>query len=195
MLRYTSRALVLAAVLALGTQGIACEENGSQDVNTNKTPPPSTSQATQLTDADRAFAIQVAQVGKHEVELGKLAAERATDSDVKAFANSMVKDHSTAGEELTQITTKLGITLPTAEDTAFKDLVDRLSKMKGMDYDRAYMNEMVDGHSKAATDIGNYASSGTNPDLKAWATKTLPVVREHLKVAQDIVAKLGTASK
>jgi putative membrane protein len=133
--------------------------------------------------------------GKHEVQLGQLAATRASNSDVRAFANRMVQDHSRAGEELMQLNSRLAISLPAEEDALFKQTFDRLSNLKGVDFDRAYMTEMVEGHSKVADEFSTYVSSGTNPDLKAWASKTLPTVREHLQLAQDISNKLGTQKK
>jgi len=180
---------VLIAVSAIL---IACDENGSNTqgradrMNANKA-----GTAAQLSPADREFAINTTMVGRHEIELGQLASSRAMDGEVKAFADRMVKDHTSAGNDLSDITTRLGVTIPTEEDTTFNNLKDRLSKMKGTEFDRAYMAEMVQGHEKAAASVETYANSGNNADLKAWAAKAAPVIREHLQQAQKINTRLG----
>ena len=198
MLRYTSRALALAGLIVLGALAVACDMHGSgsagapsDKLNANK----AAGTSAQLTEADREFAMKTTKVGKHEVELGRLAADRASNSDVKSFANRMVRDHSGAGDELAQIASRLGISAPNEDDASFKQLFDRLSKLTGAEFDRTYMSEMVEGHMKAAGEIEGYANNGHNPDLKAWASKAAPVVREHLQMAQDISARIGAKTK
>ena len=190
------RILVIAGMLCLGLWGLACDHgNAPYDSKTGTVNANKAGTATQLTDSDKAFAIKAATGGKHEVELGRMAATQASNSEVKAFANRMVQDHSRAGDELMQLTSRLGISLPAEEDITFKQMFDRLSKLKGADFDRAYMNEMVEDHKKDADEISTYASSGTNSDLKAWASKMLPTVREHLQLAQDLEQKVGGPMK
>lgn len=189
MLRYTSRAIALAGLIALSAFAIACHETagaGGDRVNANKA-----GAYPQSTEADREFAMKTTQTGKHEVELGRLAVERASDSEVKSFANRMIRDHSSAGDELAQITARLGIKVTNEDETSFKQLVDRLSQLTGAGFDRDYMSEMVEGHQNAAAMIESYASNGNNADLKAWASKAAPVVREHLQMAKDIAARIG----
>src|SRR5262245_44452640 len=185
------RFLVITGLVCLGLLGLACDNgNAPYDSKTGTVNANKAGTASQLTESDKSFAMKAATVGKHEVELGQLAATRALSSDVKAFANRMVQDHSRAGDELMQLNSRLGISTPAEEDGAFKQMFDRLSKLKGVDFDRAYMNEMVEGHKKVADEFSTYVSSGTNPDLKAWASKTLPTTREHLQLAQDLVTKI-----
>jgi putative membrane protein len=84
--------------------------------------------------------------GLTEVQLGKMAMERAAQADVKAFGQMMVKDHSQAGEELKHVAAQLKIQPPTQLDQKHKDLVDKLSKLQGAEFDREYINAMVQGH-------------------------------------------------
>jgi putative membrane protein len=189
-----TRALAVAGMIVLGSLALACEENGSYSSrpNSGNANKPAGSQ---VTESDRDFAIKAAMGGKHEVELGRLAADRASDSDVKAFANRMIQDHSRAGDELTQTSSRLGIKAPDEDDTSFKQMVDRLSKLKGVEFDRAYMSDMVEDHMKDLSEIESYAKGDNNPELKAWAAKTVPIVREHLQQAQSIAAKIGAQKK
>lgn len=187
------RVPVVAGLMCIGLFSLACD-NGNPSyssqtgtVNANK----AGTTVSALTEYDRAFAMKAAIGAKHEVELGQLAATRASNSDVRAFANRMVQDHSRAGDELLQLNARLGVSSPAEEDSLFKQTFDRLSKLKGADFDKDYMNEMVEGHSKVADEFASYVGNGTNQDLKAWATKTLPTVREHLQMARDIANKIG----
>ena len=192
-MRNQTRALAVAGMIVLGSLALACEENGSyhsSSVNANKAAGPS-----QVTESDREFATKAAMGGKHEVELGRLAADRASDSDVKAFANRMIQDHSRAGDELMQTTSRLGIKAADEDEAPFKEMVDRLSKLKGAEFDRAYMSDMVEDHMKDLSEIESYAKGDNNPELKAWAAKIVPIVREHLQQAQSVAAKIGAQKK
>lgn len=182
------RALAIVCVVILGSFVLACDDSGSYSSSPNANKMAGSSQ---LTSGDREFATKAATGGRHEVELARIAAERASNTDVKAFADRMIKDHSQANDDLMKITTKLGISIPTEDDIAFRATSDRLSRLNGADFDKAYMSEMLDDHMKDAAEIGNYANSGNNSDLKAWATKTSAIVEDHLKMAQATAAKAG----
>ena len=189
----------LVCLICLGALTLACETGSASrtqntNVNSNRSDRPM-SESTQLTEVDRTFANKASTGGKQEVELGRLAAQQASNADVKSFANRMVQDHSKAGDELMQITNRLGVTVPSQDDPSFNQKRDNLAKLKAAEFDRAYMNEMVDGHTKVASDFESYLNTGTNADLKAWTSKTLPTVREHLQMAKDVAAKVGAKVK
>ena len=170
------RALTFAGLICLSVLAFGCETNGSgpygsQSGKSNSNRETATMPA-QVAGSDREFAMKAAMGGKHEVELGRLAADRASNSEVKAFANRMIEDHSRAGDDLMQVNSRLGITESSDEEASFQQVVTRLSSLKGVEFDRAYMSEMVDDHTKDVAEIENYANNGSNPDLKAWASKT-----------------------
>jgi putative membrane protein len=144
------------------------------------------SHAQQSTSGDSAFAMKAAQANLAEVELGKLALQKSTSDDVKKFAQQMVDDHSKALDELNDVAGKKNITLPSALDAEHKKLSDRLSKLSGAAFDRQYMPAMVDGHRNVAAEVRKESQSGSDPDLKAWAAKTLPTVEAHLKHAETV---------
>jgi putative membrane protein len=143
---------------------------------------------------DQPFAREVAMGGMAEVELGTLAKEKASNADVKQFANRMVADHGKANDELKQWAGQKNVTLPTAVDAKHKATHDRLAKLSGDAFDKAYMQAMVMDHQKAVATFKREASSGKDPELKAWAGKTLPTLEDHLKMAQDTAAKVITGS-
>jgi putative membrane protein len=144
---------------------------------------------------DQRFVVNTAGVGIAEVELGKLASEKAVNPDVKSFAQRMVTDHTKAGDELKALAQKQGITLPTEMDAKHKALRDRLMKMSGEAFDHAYIVAMVNGHQEAVTAFRTEARTGKDAEIKAWAEKTLPTIEDHLKVAQSLNKAVGTSGK
>jgi putative membrane protein len=94
----------------------------------------------------RGFVNDLTIAGLTEVQLGRVATERAASADVKAFGQMMVRDHSQAGDELKKVAAQLNIQPPTQLDQKHKDLVDKLSKLQGAEFDREYINAMVQGH-------------------------------------------------
>jgi putative membrane protein len=145
--------------------------------------------------ADRKFVMEAARGGLAEVELGKLAAEKGSADAVKQFGKRMADDHAKAAAELKDFADKKGMTLPTDLDPKHKQLRDRLAKLAGADFDRAYANEMVKDHKKDVADFKREAKGAKDPDLKAWAGKTLPTLEDHLKAAQDMQAQVKSAPR
>jgi putative membrane protein len=135
---------------------------------------------------DEHFVMDVAHDGLAEVELGKLAADKASNDQVKKFGQRMADDHAKAGDELKALAQKSNLTWPTELDAKHKTVRDRLTKMSGEAFDRAYMQEMVAGHRTAVNAFKMEAKNGKNPDIQAWASKTLPTIEDHFKQAQDI---------
>src|SRR5690242_904458 len=144
--------------------------------------------------ADAAFAMAAAEGGLAEVELGKLAKEHASNADVKKFADKMVDDHGKANDELEGILKQKGVSAPTALKGKEKASYDKLAKLNGAAFDRAYMDSMVKDHEKDVKEFEHESTSGKDPDLKAFAGKTLPTLQEHLKMARDTHSKLSSGT-
>ena len=157
-------------------------------------PAPKSAAKPSATSPDMAFAREAAIGGMAEVELGNLAKQKASSSDVKQFGDRMVTDHGKGGEELKQWAQSKNITLPAELDAKHKALRDRLAKLPTDAFDRQYMNEMVMDHQHDVMAFKREASSGKDADLKAWAAKTLPTLEEHLKMAKDAAMKVGAST-
>jgi putative membrane protein len=142
---------------------------------------------------DRAFAREAAIGGIAEVELGTLAKEKGSNADVKQFGDRMVTDHSKANEELKQWAQQKKVTLPTETDAKHKATRDRLAKLSGDAFDKAYMRDMVTDHQQDVAAFKREAQSGKDAELKAWAAKTLPTLEDHLKMAHDTATKVNAA--
>ena len=143
-----------------------------------------------LSDADKDFMTKAAQGGIAEVSAGQMAASKATDNSVKDFANRMVNDHGKANDELKNLATNKGVTLPTETDADHKKAADALAKKSGKAFDKGYMTDMVNDHTKVVAMFEKESKDATDPDLKAWVTNTLPTIQDHLKMAKQINGKL-----
>jgi putative membrane protein len=108
----------------------------------------------------------------------------------------MVADHSKAGDELTQLARQKGITLPKELDNKHQQLRDRLAKLSGAEFDRAYMNEMVKDHRRDVAAFKKHMQTSKDLELKVWAGQTLPTLEEHLRLAENLTARAkGGATK
>ena len=180
---------VLLAGLVAAQQDQNTNSNMNQNSNTNSNMSASkgNTNTSGLSSSDQKFMMEAAMAGMEEVELGRAAATRASSDAVKQFAQRMVDDHSKANDELMQLASTKGVTLPTALDDKHKADVAKMSQLSGAEFDRAYVKEAgVKDHNKAAKLFQGEADKGKDADLKAFAAKTLPTVQEHLRMAQDL---------
>ena len=170
------RAGLMALAIAAGGQAAAASST-AKDQGTGAMP-----------KADRSFLTKAAQGGVAEVELGKLAQDKAQNPQVKEFAARMVKDHGEANEKLKKIASSKGVDLPSDASKSARSEMDKLAQKSGGDFDREYMKHMVSDHKKDVSEFEKQAKSGKDAELKAFADQTLPTLREHLKMAQSAEA-------
>jgi putative membrane protein len=143
-----------------------------------------------LSAEDKDFVMKAAQGGMTEVQVGQTAQTKSQSPDVQAFAKKMVDDHSKANDELKQLATTKGLALPAELDTEHKKAVDELSGKSGKDFDKAYMKAMVSDHEKTVSLLQKEMKDARHADLKNWASKILPTVQEHLRMAKDTQKKV-----
>jgi putative membrane protein len=146
--------------------------------------------ADRMTTGDSTFATKAAAGGLAEIQFGNLAADHAASPDVKAFGQQMVADHTKVCEQLKQIASGKGIALPTAMEAKDQATYDTLAKLNGADFDRAYMQSMVTDHKTDVKDFKTESEKGTDGELKAFASSTLPTLEQHLQLAQSTEAKV-----
>ena len=134
--------------------------------------------------------------GMTDVELGKVAIEKASGDPVKQFAQKMIDDHSKANDELKQLAAKESIDVPDALDSKRQSRIDKLSKLSGADFDRAYIKDQVKDHQNDVREFQAEAQNGNDPAVKGFASKTLPVLEEHLRMIKELdKGKKATASR
>lgn len=172
-MRRTVLILLLAAALSAFAISVSAQDQGSN-----------------VPRGDMKFVMEAASGGLLEVELGNYVAQAGSSPDVKAFAQRMVTDHSKVNKELMTLAENKQIKLPKEMNKKHMGVYQKLKGMQGADLDKAYMKEMVKDHKDDVKAFGNEAKKGKDPDIKAFAANTLPVLQEHLKLAQDIQKKL-----
>jgi putative membrane protein len=146
----------------------------------------SSSNGATVSASDKKFVRDAAQGGLAEVELGKMATEKASNPDVKKFGQRMVDDHSKANDQLKQVASSKGITVPDKLNAKDEMTKQRLSKLSGDQFDKAYMSDMVKDHTQDVAEFQRESSSGADPDVKSFAAQTLPTLKDHLREAKHI---------
>ena len=119
------------------------------------------------------------------MELSKLAQSKAASETVKSFGKRMEQDHSKANDELRKLAADKGVQLATALDSKHKSKVDKLAKLSGADFDKRFMSDMVSDHKSAVKEFQKQADKGKDADLKQFAGKTLPTLKDHLQLAES----------
>jgi putative membrane protein len=144
---------------------------------------------------DAAFYKKAAEGGIAEVEAGKLAQKKSSNSEVKDFGAMMVKDHTAAGEKLKAIADSKGITLPS--DSSVGQMADKakLEVLSGDTFDKSYIKGQISAHQDTIALFQKEIETGQDPDAKSFATKTLPTVRAHLKAINSVAAAAGVSKE
>ena len=136
---------------------------------------------------DRKFIEEAAGSGMFEVQVGQLAASKATDANVKSFASMLVDHHTAANNELIKIANAKAVELPAAPPRALRKDIEKLGKKNGADFDRDFVREVgIKAHEKDIKMFEKASKDVKDAELKAFVDKTLPVLREHLAAAQKL---------
>jgi len=138
-----------------------------------------------LTPSSQSFVESVAISDMFEIESSKIA-QQSANAKVRQFAEHMIAGHSKTSAELKGIAAKLNIQVPAAMDRSHQSMVDDLKDEKGSDLDTKYADMQITAHKDAISLFERYASGGENAELKAWASKTLPDLKAHLTMAEDL---------
>ena len=150
-----------------------------------------------MAKSDRNFLEEAYIASMAEVRLGKLAQDKASSQQVKDFGKRMVDDHSKEIESLSKIAKEEGVKLPSQLDSKHQKTYDRLAKLSGAEFDRAYMKEMTSDHKKDVSKYEHAAKSASDEQLQQHAKQEVATLREHEKMAQstmDDVKKGSTVS-
>lgn len=146
-----------------------------------------------LSDADRKFVTDAAAGGMYEVQVSQLAADKAKDPKVKAYGEKLVKDHSSANDELKSFASAHSVTLPTTLPADKKAQLDKLSKASGADFDKQFVKMVgMDDHKKDIAMFEKASKAAKNAELKAWIDKTLPTLKEHHAMAEKLPRSGGS---
>jgi putative membrane protein len=190
----------LLVLLAFGLITIGCSSNNKAATSDNNTAQPasnnpnsSTSSPASATNTnpDQDFIDNAAKGNRAEITLGKMVAAKTKDPSVKQFAQMMVKDHTDALNKLQKVAQSKNITLPDGLPDDAKDLQSKLSNDTGKQLDKDYMDGMVQDHQKDVQEFQDATQKLQDPEIKQWATSTLPTLQKHLAKAQQIDSKVN----
>jgi putative membrane protein len=191
LLAATATALFMASPLlqaqGAATQGSSSSAQGSQAQGKAK--------GSSLSSAERKFLMTAAQHNMAEVEVGKMAEGKAASPEAKKFGQQMVQDHSKALDEVTQLAKSKSVDLPADIDRAHKNEAKNLEKLSGTNFDRKYMDSMVRDHEKDVKEFRKMSKSAKDPEVRALAEKTLPVLEGHLQMAKQVASTTSTGAK
>ena len=138
---------------------------------------------------DSKFAMEAASGGLTEVAIGKLATEKASSQAVKDAGQKLADDHTKANDELKSIASSKNITLPTAPVAKDQAMIDKMSALSGAAFDKAFVSGMSMDHKKDIAAFTKESTSGQDSDIKAFAAKQLPTLKEHAKMIMEINSK------
>lgn len=159
----------------------------AEDKNEQKTEQKTDTMATEnQMDNDNEFVVKAASGGLMEVELGQMAAKQATNSAVKSFGQMMVTDHTKANAELKALAARKNITIPTTPGEDHMDHINKMRDKKAKDFDKDYMSFMADDHKEDVNDFEKAAKDAKDADIRAFAAKYLPILKQHLEKARSV---------
>lgn len=141
-------------------------------------------------DTDNLFLAEAATINMEEIELGKLAQNKAASKDVKDFGKMMVDGHTKSLNELKDLATKKGVTLPQEVSEKGKNNLDELTKTDSKSFDKMYTSKMVDGHKESIMKFETARDNTADADIKSWTIKTLPDLQMHLDHAVMVQKKI-----
>lgn len=143
---------------------------------------------------DKRFLNQVTQGSMLNVAMGKLAAEKSSNDAVKQFAQKMATDHERGLEFFKRVAAKDGVTVSDTLDSQHKERLDKLAKLSGPDFDRAYVKDQLKAHQRMVSYFESEADNGTETAAKKMATNMLPAVQKHLDEAKELNKSLSTVA-
>jgi putative membrane protein len=146
---------------------------------------------TSLTSSDKKFVTEAAEGGQMEVALGELAQQKAASDAVREFGRRMAADHGKANRELAELAASKQVQLSDKPSRTAQREKDRLAKLSGAAFDREYVKMMVSDHEKDVAAFRRESQAAKDPELKAWAGKTLPTLEDHLQVIRQVQVQLA----
>lgn len=145
-----------------------------------------------LSDADKALMMEVAKGGMMQLEVSRLASGKTTNDAVRMLAQAEVDEQTGLSAKLGEIAAAKGITLPTTPDADTQSMLSRMQAMSGADFDRMYVQESgVNGHMKLDDVMAQVQKNAKDKTLKDLAKAAHPLVKTHLKVAQNLMRTMG----
>jgi putative membrane protein len=147
---------------------------------------PALAQTKAASNADKAFIKMAAEADMTEAHIGQMAENQSSQDDVKDFAQKLIHDHTDAYRQLTAVAVKTGDPIPTGIDVRKIAAVEQLMKLKGARFDHLFVQDEIRDHERAIAQFKREAEHGKDPEVKAYASKMIPILEDHLRLAQAL---------
>jgi putative membrane protein len=144
---------------------------------------------------DKRFVKDAAMSAMTEVEIAKLATERASSDSIKQFAQATVDDQNKLTEELRKIAGNEKMDVPESIDSKHQSRVDKLSKLSGTEFDRTMIKDMTKNHQQDVREFQSEAQGGADPAVKEFASKSLPTLQQHLETAKSLSKEVSNSAR
>lgn len=135
---------------------------------------------------DSEFLVDAAEIDLAEIEIGKLAQTKSTNAEVKKFGKMLVDEHTKSTAEVKAIADKKNISLPTSLTEEGQDEYNKLNEKTGVDFDKKFVDKMIDGHEKAIDKFTKASENANDEEIKAWASKSVTSLTAHLQHARQL---------
>lgn len=142
-----------------------------------------------------AFLQRAAEINIGEIQLGKLAEAKGNNPAVKDFGKRMIQDHTAAQAKLVELAKQQGVTLPKGPGEQAKNFRHELTSSSGARFDKLYMQHMLSGHKNAIMAFENVIEHGQDQAIKSYAEQVLPVIQDHVRMAEDVAGKMDMAGQ
>ena len=182
-------------VTALLLPGAAWAQNERTHANEAETANDANNSAESNEPTGTPFLDSAARVNLGEIELGKLAEQKGDNPAVRDYGKRMVEDHTKLESQLQADAKTEGVTLPSQPGTDTADLRRQLANESGTKFDDVYIQHMLSGHKQAINNFENEIEHGSNPTYKSYAEAALPVIQDHIRIAEDVAGKMQLSGK
>lgn len=179
------RKLVFTGLLLATFLTYSCE---SPETTGSNSPQQESSEATAMSDEDKEFVQEIAKRNLYDLELSRLAQEKAATDDVKQFARNLETEHQNLQQQLAQFAQQRNVMLPDSIDSDQREELQKLTEKQGFEFDTEYMDKLVSRHRETVDRFENKAENADDPQLRQWAQNTLPTLRDHAQAAENIEA-------
>jgi putative membrane protein len=194
---HRTRTLRRSYVVAITLLACACQKDPLRETRTtsatnwpNVGTPENSRVTTSVVEDDREFLSKAAQGSMHEMQMGQIASRQGGLSSVKSMGDRIAADHSAAYYALQELAARKGVILATKLDAKHQGHLEDISKLSSAKFDKEYASHMVDDHEEDIRLFEKAAKDAHDPDIRAWAEKTLPTLRNHLAMARETNAQI-----
>ena len=180
-------ALAGAGALAQSSSGSGTASSGGAAASSGSSGGSASSGS--LAAAERTFLMRAGADGLFELEAARMASEQAKDEAVKRYASMLVEQHTTANQELMELAKSKGLSLPTSMPGGKRRELERLKNAKGEEFDAAFVQTVgIRDHRGDVNRFRQISRTAKDADVKAWATKMLPILERHMSEARALPA-------